>query len=86
MSEALVDEKIKARMIKIIKKVMVNDEIEFHPNADLVYDIGIDSLETSEMIMEIEEVFNIDVFGDDFDAFENLTTLEQLIDLIKTKF
>lgn len=53
------------------------------PEASLIEDLGADSLTIVELIMSMEEIFDIEI--DDEDA-EKLITVQDAIDFIKAKF
>ncbi len=69
-----------------VKKILV-DKIglaptEITPDANLVRDLGIDSLDYAEIVMEFEQTFNIQI--PDTDA-ELLQTVSQAVDYINQK-
>ncbi len=69
-----------------VKKILV-DKIglaptEITPDANLVKDLGIDSLDYAEIVMEFEQTFNIQI--PDTDA-ELLQTVSQAVDYINQK-
>lgn len=49
-------------------------------DADFATDLGADSLDTVELVMAIEEEFNIEIPDEDA---ENISTLEQAVDFIQ---
>lgn len=69
-----------------VKKILV-DKIglaptEVTPDANLVRDLGIDSLDYAEIVMEFEQIFEIQI--PDTDA-ELLLTVSQAVDYINKK-
>lgn len=69
------------KVIEIIASMSLLDENEI-TEKDLLVDIGIDSLKMVEIIMNLEDSFNITF--DDFELDpENLTTVKNVIDLTK---
>ncbi len=69
-----------------VKKILV-DKIglaptEITPDANLVRDLGIDSLDYAEIVMEFEQTFTIQI--PDTDA-ELLQTVSQAVDYINQK-
>ncbi len=69
-----------------VKKILV-DKIglaptEITPDANLVKDLGIDSLDYAEIVMEFEQTFNIQI--PDTDA-ELLQTVSQAVNYINQK-
>jgi len=57
------------------------DENEVTPEASFTNDLGFDSLDTVELIMDFEKEFDIQIPDD---QAENITTVGQAIDFIKT--
>jgi len=57
-------------------------ETEVTPDANFIKDLGIDSLDYAELVMEFEQAFDIRI--PDNDA-EDLQTINQAIDYIKGK-
>ena len=51
-------------------------------DADFATDLGADSLDTVELVMAIEEEFDIEIPDEDA---ENISTLEQAVDFIQGK-
>lgn len=69
-----------------IKKVIVDklevDEREVTPQASFVEDLGADSLDVVELIMALEEEFNIEIPDDDA---EGIHTVQDAVDYIEQK-
>ena len=67
-----------------VKEVIVDklgvDEDSIKPEAHFVNDLGADSLDTVELIMEFEEEFGIEIPDDDA---ENITTVCAAVDYIE---
>ncbi len=76
---AEVAEKVKAI---IVEKLGV-DASEVTPTASFTNDLGADSLDTVELIMEFEKAFGITI--SDEDAQENITTVGDAIKYIESK-
>ena len=76
----------KTQIIENINKLLVEDfEIDsdiISPNAKIVEELGIDSLDFVDIVVFIEEVFNIKLGADDF---KNVVTLQDFYDLIEKK-
>jgi acyl carrier protein len=72
---------VEAKVKKVIAEKLNNIDIEdVIPEASLIGDLGADSLAIIELVMSMEEVFNIDI--EDEDA-EKLLTVQDAIDYIK---
>jgi acyl carrier protein len=65
----------------IIDKLGV-DESEVTPEASFTNDLGADSLDTVELIMEFEKEFNISIPDE---QAENIQTVGQAIDYVKSQ-
>jgi acyl carrier protein len=57
-------------------------ESEITPDASFVKDLGIDSLDYAELVMEFEQTFNIKISDDDA---EKLQTIGQTVSYIEAK-
>ncbi len=71
---------------KKVKKILVEKlgiaESEITPEANFVKDLGIDSLDYAEIVMEFEQTFDIRIPDDDA---EKLQTFEQAVRYIEDK-
>lgn len=73
---------IEGRMRKIITEQLMVEEDEVTEEASFVDTLGADSLDTVEMIMEIEDEFGIEIPDEDA---ENLQTVGEAIGYVKNK-
>lgn len=74
---------IETKVKKIIAEKIPDIDIEdVLPEASLIEDLGADSLTIVELVMSMEEIFAIEI---DDDAAENLRTVQDAIDFIKSK-
>ena len=73
---ASVEEKVK----QIIVEQLGVDEAEVTPTASFVDDLGADSLDTVELVMALEESFEIEIPDEDA---EKILTVKQAIDYIQ---
>ncbi|MCH8330042.1 MAG: acyl carrier protein [Bacteroidetes bacterium] len=67
---------ISSQVTKIIIDKLGVDESEVTPEASFTNDLGADSLDTVELIMEFEKEFNISIPDD---QAENITTVGEAI-------
>ncbi|OGR21345.1 MAG: acyl carrier protein [Desulfobacula sp. RIFOXYA12_FULL_46_16] len=75
---------VETKVKKVIaEKIPGLDIDDILPEASLIEDLGADSLTIVELIMSMEEIFDIEI--DDEDA-EKLITVQDAIDFIKAKF
>lgn len=75
-----VETKVKKVIAEKIPEIDIEDIV---PEASLIDDLGADSLTIVELVMSMEEIFEIEI--DDEDA-EKLITVQNVIDFIKAKF
>jgi len=73
---ASVEEKVK----HIIVEQLGVDEDEVKPGASFVDDLGADSLDVVELVMALEEEFEMEISDEDA---EKLTTVQQAIEYIQ---
>jgi len=73
---ASVEEKVK----EIIVEQLGVDPAQVTPEASFVNDLGADSLDTVELVMALEEEFNLEIPDEDA---EKITTVGQAIEYIK---
>lgn len=71
---------VKSRVIAIIVDKLGVDESEVTPEASFTNDLGADSLDTVELIMEFEKEFNIAIPDD---QAENIQTVGESISYIE---
>ncbi|MBW1893754.1 MAG: acyl carrier protein [Deltaproteobacteria bacterium] len=71
---------IKDKIVKVISDKLSIDRVEVVPNASLVDDLGADSLDLVELIMSMEEEFDIEIPDDDA---EKIITVQHAIDYVK---
>jgi len=72
--------RIVEKVKQIIKEQLGVEEDEITPSASFVDDLGADSLDTVELVMAIEEAFDIEI--PDNDA-EKMRTVQDLIDYVE---
>jgi acyl carrier protein len=71
---------IKSKVTKIIVDKLGVDESEVNADASFTNDLGADSLDTVELIMEFEKEFNIAIPDD---QAEKIGTVGQAVDYIQ---
>jgi acyl carrier protein len=71
---------IAERITKILVENLGVDAARVKPGAKLVDDLGADSLDLVELMVSIEDEFEIEITDD---AFENVQTVGEAIELIR---
>ena len=72
-------EEIQAKVIQIISEQLGKDESEIKMTSHFTEDLDADSLDTVELVMALEEEFDIDIPDE---AAEKITTVESAVDFI----
>ena len=73
-------ENIEQRVKKIIAEQLGVNEAEIKTESSFVDDLGADSLDTVELVMALEEEFEIEIPDEDA---EKITTVQQAIDYVE---
>ncbi|OGR44715.1 MAG: acyl carrier protein [Elusimicrobia bacterium GWA2_61_42] len=77
-----VTENLEERVKKIIIEQLAVDSAEVVPQAQFVQDLGADSLDTVELVMALEEEFDIEIPDEDA---EKIRTVGEAVTYIKDK-
>ncbi len=77
-----VTENLEERVKKIITEQLAVDAAEVTPQAQFVQDLGADSLDTVELVMALEEEFDIEIPDEDA---EKIKTVGEAVNYIKDK-
>ncbi len=72
-------EEIQAKVIKIISEQLGKDESEIKMNSHFIEDLDADSLDTVELVMALEEEFEVDIPDE---AAEKITTVQSAVEFI----
>ena len=75
-------EEVQAKLKEIVMDRLNAEEDQIKPEASFVEDLGADSLDIVELIMGIEEEFEIEIPDEDA---EKLTTVGEAMAYVKTK-
>jgi len=78
----MADNNYEERVKKIIVEQLGVDAEEVNPDASFVEDLGADSLDTVELVMALEEEFEIEIPDEDA---EKITTVSQAISYISDR-
>lgn len=75
-------EEVQAKLKEIVMDRLNAEEEQIKPEASFVEDLGADSLDIVELIMGIEEEFDIEIPDEDA---EKLTTVGEAMNYVKVK-
>lgn len=75
-------EDIYTKVCKIVADQLSVDEAEVKPEASFANDLGADSLDVVELVMALEEEFQIEIPDE---AAENIATVQAAVDYIQEK-
>ena len=75
-------EEVQSQLKEIVMDRLNAEEDQIKPEASFVEDLGADSLDIVELIMGIEEEFDIEIPDEDA---EKLTTVGEAMEYVKTK-
>ena len=75
-------EEVQSKLKEIVMDRLNAEEDQIKPEASFVEDLGADSLDIVELIMGIEEDFDIEIPDEDA---EKLTTVGEAMEYVKTK-
>ncbi|MCB0495037.1 MAG: acyl carrier protein [Cyclobacteriaceae bacterium] len=75
-------EEVASKIKDILVEKMGIAETEVTPDANLIKDLGIDSLDYAELVMEFEHTFSVRIPDEDA---EHLTTVQSAVDYIVDK-
>ena len=72
-------EEIQAKVVQIISEQLGKDESEITLSSNFIEDLDADSLDTVELVMALEEQFEVDIPDE---AAEKITTVQSAVDFI----
>jgi len=72
---------VSAKVKEIIVSKLGVDAAQITPEASFTNDLGADSLDTVELVMEFEKAFNLQIPDEDA---EKITTVQQAIDYVNS--
>lgn len=75
-------EEIFQKVQKIVSEQLGVDTADVKPEASFANDLGADSLDTVELVMALEEEFDIEIPDE---AAENIATVQAAVDYINSK-
>ena len=79
MSGASVDPALSVRIRALVAEQLGVDSSEMTPQANILDDLGADSLDVVEMVMAIEEEFDIEIADEDAEGMQTLGDVESYV-------
>jgi acyl carrier protein len=73
---------LEERVIKLVMEQLDVTKEECVPEASFIDDLGADSLDLVELIMEMEEAFGIEIADEEL---EKIRTIKDVIEFLKSK-
>ncbi|HDQ04465.1 MAG TPA: acyl carrier protein [Deltaproteobacteria bacterium] len=73
---------LEERVIKVVMEQLDVTKEECVPEASFIDDLGADSLDLVELIMEMEEAFGIEIADEEL---EKIRTIKDIIEFLKNK-
>ena len=73
---------VEEKVVEIIIDQLGVEEKQVNPEASFIDDLGADSLDTVELVMALEEEFDIEIPDEDA---EKIATVQNAVDYIKDK-
>lgn len=73
---------IKSRVIRIVANQLGIDENNVKPESSFIDDLGADSLDTVELVMAIEEEFDIEIPDD---SAEKIKTVQDVVSYVESR-
>lgn len=79
VSVAVLDSGLAVRIREIVAKQLGVDTVDLVPEANIQDDLGADSLDVVEMVMALEEAFDIEVPDDHVEGMRTVADVEQYV-------
>ena len=79
MGESSVDPALSARIRDLVAEQLGVDSKEMTPEANILDDLGADSLDVVEMVMAIEEEFDIEIADEDAEGMRTVGDVESYV-------
>lgn len=73
-------EEILESLTDVIREIMCDDSVEVTEEMNLIDDLGLDSLEAMELMMEVENKFGVEIPQDDI---SNFVKVQDFIDYLE---
>lgn len=75
-------EEIALAVVEAIKKVTMKNDLVINADTDLKNDIGLDSLDTVELLMDLEDSHGVVITNEEAETFR---TLDDVVTMVESK-
>ena len=75
-------DEIQLAVVEAIKKVTMKNDLVINADTDLKNDIGLDSLDTVELLMDLEDNHDVVVTNEEAETFR---TLDDVVTMVESK-
>jgi acyl carrier protein len=79
VGEALVDSKLSGQIRDLVAEQLGVDASQLSPGANILEDLEADSLDVVELVMAIEEAFDIEISDEDAEAMRTVGDVEAYV-------
>lgn len=82
MGKTIAIDRLESELREIVEAELGVDAVEITSNASFTDDLGADSIDTTELVMAVEDKYKVEISDDDID---DLNTFGKLVDYVQRK-
>ena len=75
-------EEVALAVVEAIKKVTMKNDLVINADTDLKNDVGLDSLDTVELLMDLEDNYGVAIENEEAEGFR---TLDDVVTMVEAK-
>lgn len=75
-------DEIQLAVVEAIKKVTMKNDLVINADTDLKNDVGLDSLDTVELLMDLEDNYGVAIENEEAEGFR---TLDDVVTMVEAK-